>query len=326
MSACVSTVIVSYNTRDMLDRCLASLRAGVGKRSLQVIVVDNGSDDGSVEMVKRRHPGTVLIEAGENLGFGRATNLGTARAEGKWIVWLNSDCEVAGDSLEKLCAYLEEHAAVGAVGPLLLHPDGRVQPSAQAFPTAARLLGHFLGLRRLAGTRFMRRLLRRAAAGLGPFMRGYLDAFEEDTGPRRVDWLSGACIATPAEVLRSVGLFDEAFFMYSEDTDWCHRVRDAGYEIHQVPESRVVHHVGASRSRNPEATVHYYRSLYLYYERHRPGSMALVRLLMAGGSAARGVARWLASLASRERRPNPWWRVLRICWRGDPGPAGAIVS
>ena len=312
----ISIVIVSFNTCDLLRRCLAALRASVAGRSFEAIVIDNGSSDGSVAMVKKEFPATTLVEVGENLGFGRATNRGTALSRGRVVVWLNSDCEPDPGSLAELARYLEAIPSAGAVGPSLTYEDGRLQPSAQAFPTGARVLWHFLGVRRLARTAAGRAMLR-PLAPRGSAAASYLDALDSSGGPRNADWLSGACIAVRREVLDRVGLFDERYFMYCEDTDWCRRVHDAGLEVSYLPTARIIHHVGASRVRNPMATYHYYRSLFIYLKRYRPGSIPAVRAVMGMGSLLNALGSALAR-PWRPGQPNPWWLVLRLCATGNP--------
>jgi GT2 family glycosyltransferase len=149
--------------------------------------------------------------------------------------------------------------------------------------------------------------------------KAYVEALAPGDGPRRVDWISGACIATRRDVLDRVGDLDESYFMYSEDTDWCHRVREAGLEIVQIPDSRVVHHAGASRVSNPMAAYHYYRSLLLYFRRHRPRSFWIARWVTAAGAATHGAGHAIKSVATQRLGPNPWWHVLRFCLFGDDG-------
>src|SRR5690349_16066209 len=148
----LSIVIVSFNTRELLRECLRSLSAGAGESRFEAVVVDNASSDGSAEMVRSEFPDAILIESGGNHGFGAATNAGSRRARGDVIVWLNSDCVVAPGSLAALADHLAVSPAAGACGPLLVYPDGRPQPSAQAFPGASRVLWHVLGVRELART------------------------------------------------------------------------------------------------------------------------------------------------------------------------------
>jgi N-acetylglucosaminyl-diphospho-decaprenol L-rhamnosyltransferase len=309
----LSLVIVSFNTRDLLAACLASLPLAAGGLAWEAIVVDNNSGDGTVDMVRERFPETIVVEACENLGFARATNLGLARARGRIVCWLNPDCVASPASLAGLVNHLDAHAGVGAAGPRLVFPDGRVQPSAQAFPGAVRVLYHFLGLRALAGAGWLSPLWRGVARWAGPMIRSYIESLTPGLEPRSVDWLSGACLASRAEDAAVVGPLDEGYFMYCEDTDWCHRLRSRGLEVRYLPAFVVVHHVGASRPFNPEAVYHYYRSLLRYFLKHRPAQGGLVRALMLTGFALRGLGRESERLLGRHD-PHPWWRLVRLCW------------
>jgi N-acetylglucosaminyl-diphospho-decaprenol L-rhamnosyltransferase len=311
----LSVVIVSYNTRALLERCLTSLQAGAGSRVLQVIVVDNGSTDGSLEMVRERFPAALALENRGNLGFAHATNRGVERAEGGVVVWLNSDCETPPGSLATLVDYLDAHADVGVVGPRVLYPDGRVQPSAQAFPGPSRMLAHFLGLRALAKSDALRPLFRRLAPHLGRMTRSYLEAFEPGVKPRAVDWISGACLAARADVARRVGPLDEGYFMYCEDADWCQRVHAAGLAVHFVPAATVIHHVGASRAGSAFVTFHYYRSLLRYFQRWHARGLGALRAFLLLAFSVRGVAGEFARLAGRGT--HPWWRLARLCVSGN---------
>lgn len=319
----VSLVIVSYNTRELLAECLDSLPAAAGDLALQVLVVDNASSDGTPAMVRERHPEVELIENRDNLGFSRAVNRGLAAARGRILVWLNPDCTVGPGVLAGLASHLDRHPEVGAVGPRLVYPDGRVQPSAQAFPGVARIVYHFLGLRRLAGWRPLRRVWSLLGRHAGPMTRAYLESLEPGGEPRSADWVSGACLATPAAVARRVGPLDEGYFMYCEDTDWCHRVHDLGLEVRIVPSLVVTHHVGASGPTNPESVFHYYRSLLRYFLRRQPSRFPLARVLMGIGFGMRGLAREAGRLVGR-RGPHAWWRLARLCW--DPsGLRGSLA-
>jgi N-acetylglucosaminyl-diphospho-decaprenol L-rhamnosyltransferase len=309
----LSLVIVSFNTRDLLAACLAALPAAASGLAWETIVVDNGSRDGTVDMVREHFPKTILIAAGENLGFARAMNLGLAGARGRIVCWLNPDCVASPASLAGLVEHLDAHAGVGAAGPRLVFPDGRVQPSAQAFPGVVRVLYHFLGLRVLAGAGWLSPLLRRVARRAGPMTRSYIESLAPGLEPRSVDWLSGACLAARAGDAAAVGPLDEGYFMYCEDTDWCHRLRSRRLEVHYLPAFVVVHHVGASRPFNPEVVYHYYRSLLRYFLKHRPAQSGLVRGLMLAGFCLHGVCREAGRLLGR-RAPHPWWRLVRLCW------------
>jgi N-acetylglucosaminyl-diphospho-decaprenol L-rhamnosyltransferase len=317
----LSAVIVSFHTRDLLAACLASLPDAAGGLTCEAIVVDNDSRDGSADMVRQRFPQAVLIEVGKNLGFAQAMNLGLARAQGRVVCWLNPDCVATPGSLAGLVKQLDADARVGAVGPRLVYPDGRVQPSAQAFPGPIRVLYHFIGLRALAGAAWLRPVWRRVGRMAGPMTRSYLDSMESAPEPRSVDWLSGACLAARAHVASEVGPLDEGYFMYCEDTDWCHRVRALGYDVRYLPELKIVHHVGASRASNPEAVYHYYRSLLRYFLKYRSAQGPWIRALMLTGFVSRGIG-WEAARLLGRRGPHPWWRLARLCWAPALRPEG----
>lgn len=306
----VSVVIVSFNTRELLRKCLVSLRASAG-RSREVIVVDNGSSDGSREMVAVDFPEAVLVDSGANRGFAYGTNRGLARAGGRFEVWLNSDCEVEPGALERLCAHLETHPEAGVAGARLLWPDGRQQPSAQAFPSPARLFVRGLGLRRWMRSAAFRALVRPLASRMGPMARAYVESFDAAGAPRRVDWVTGACLATSRAVRERVGPLDEGYFMYCEDTDWCQRVRQLGLEVHFVPQATVIHHVGGSGARSAFLTYQHQRSLLRYFLRWQRAAFERWRMLIA-------LQYTMYALAAGLRRrfgggENPWWRLREHC-------------
>ena len=312
----VSIVVVSFNTCELLARCLASLPAAAGELSWQAIVVDNASRDGSVAMVRERFPEVECHAMADNLGFARGTNLGMARATGRLRVWLNPDCEMTPGSLVALVCHLEQHPEAGAVGPRLIHDDGRVQPSAQAFPSGSRMLYHFLGLRSVARIAWLRSVLLRLAPPSAKMTRAYLAALDPGIEPREVDWVSGACLATRAEVASRVGPIDETYFMYCEDTDWCHRVHAAGWRVHYLPGATVIHRAGASHPSNPLAAYYYYGSLVRYFLRYRPDQFAALRVLMLVAFALRGLGGELKRVLGRGA-DHPWWRLVALCWSLD---------
>jgi len=316
----LSIVIVSFNTRELLRRCLASLPAGAAPRTTEVIVVDNASRDGSVEMVRAEFPDVQLIASDENLGFARGTNLGLAAARGRFRMWLNSDCETPAGGLALLLDHLERHPEAGCAGPRLEYADGRVQPSAQAFPQPSILFLRLLNVRALARPRFLRAFWRGASPLFGRMAAGYVRALDPGAGARPVDWISGACLVAPADVAEAVGPLDEGYFMYCEDTDWCRRVHALGREVHFVPEAVVLHHVGASRKANPVVTFHYYRSLVRYFERYHPRHHRAFRAALVVAFGMAGAVTETARLFGR-RGEHPWWRLARYCREGEGSAA-----
>jgi len=230
----LSVIIVSWNVRDLLVRCLESVRAGFAQAGLtgEIIVVDNASADGSADVVRTRFPDVILIEPGANLGYTGGNNLGLRHAQGRYILILNPDTEVAPDAPGRLVGVLGIHPSIGVVGPALLLPDGRRQSSRRRFPSL------FVGM--VESTPLEPWVAR------SPLLRGFRLLDHPDDEPQPVDWLVGAALMIRREIIEQVGTLDEAFFMYFEELDWQRRIKAAGWSIWYWPEARVVHYEGAS--------------------------------------------------------------------------------
>jgi len=226
----LSILIVNWNVRDLLRDCLRSIDRGRGDLNVEVIVVDSASSDDSAAMVAAEFPWVVLLPQAENVGFPRGNNIALAQARGDYLLLLNPDTVVVDDALAVMVAYLRENPDVGALGPQLLNPDGSVQSSRRRFPTLATGFFESTWLEELAPG-----VLRRYYA---------LDLPDDRTAD--VDWLVGACIMIPRAVYGQVGGLDEAYFMYSEELDWCRRIKAAGWRVVYHPAARIVHHVGKS--------------------------------------------------------------------------------
>lgn len=234
----LSIIIVSWNVRELLRRCLDSIAASMGGPPAhspylyEVILVDNGSQDGTVEAVRAGYPWVRLIANTENAGFTRANNQGLRLSLGRCILLLNPDTEIVGDALPAMLAYMDAHPHIGGLGPQLRFPDGRPQSSRRRFPTYATAFIESTPLQRW----FPRsRLLQR-----------YYMSDVPDGHPHPVDWLVGACLLLRREVVESVGLLDERFFMYSEELDYAWRMHQAGWPLVYFPEAVVVHHEAQS--------------------------------------------------------------------------------
>jgi N-acetylglucosaminyl-diphospho-decaprenol L-rhamnosyltransferase len=228
----VAVIVVSYNTAALLRSCLASLRAC--SLPLRVVVVDNGSRDCSVALVRAEFPEVALVEAGRNAGFAGGTNIGLRSLQEDYVLILNPDTEVRPGAIEALVAFLEAHPRVGLVGPRLLNPDGTPQPAAFRFPTLLMTALDLLP----PGEALPGRLY-------GSWWHGRYPQDGGDT-PFPIDHPLGACMLVRRAVLEQVGPMDESYFMYSEEVEWCWRIKGAGWAIWQEPRARVVHVGGAA--------------------------------------------------------------------------------
>lgn len=224
----LSIIIVNWNTRDMLRDCLNSVYDGLGELDAEIIVVDNASTDGSVDMVMDAFPTVRLLANTQNRGFAAANNQGFALARGRHVLLLNSDCLVLGQVLPAMVAWMDAHPAAGVMGPRILNTDGTMQVSSTGFPTLPRLLAQTLGL-----TRF------KAFDG---YRMERWDRREE----RQVEVISGCCMLVRKKAMDRVGVLDEAFFFYGEETDWCRRFAKAGWDVVFSPVGEVVHFGGGS--------------------------------------------------------------------------------
>jgi GT2 family glycosyltransferase len=227
--ASVSVVVVTYNALPWIERCLESVHG------YETIVVDHGSTDGTVELVRERFPEARLIQQ-ENKGLGAGSNAGMRAASGDYYLLLNSDAWALGDAVERLTAFAESRPDAAVVGPKLLNPDGSLQHSVRGFPTLWRLATEYFFLRKLAPrTRVLNAF--------------YGARFAHDE-VREAEFLMGACLLVRKQAADTVGLFDEDFFMFSEETDWCYRFRQAGWNVLFYPGAEFVHVGGATTAQN----------------------------------------------------------------------------
>lgn len=290
----LSIVVVTWNTRDLVLECLASIESAVAAGSTletEVIVVDNGSTDATCEAVRSGFPAAALIARSRNGGFAAGANQGMRAAAGRHILLLNSDAKLVPGTFEACVAYLDEYPDVGIVGPQLVNPDGTRQNSIHNFP----MLATELLPKGVIQFFFRRRFPSRRWTGSGP-----LD----------VEAVVGAALFVRASVVRRVGALCEDYFFFLEETDWCWRMREAGWRVVLLPSVEVVHLSGGSSKRKyPALTkIEYHRSLYRFFRTYRGmTSAALVFALrfakscfyvvskspsLAFGAASR--ARWAA--------------------------------
>ena len=275
----VSIIIVNLNTRDLLSECLKSVYATRHNLQTEVLLIDNGSSDGSVEMVRRDFPDVLVTVNAKNEGFARPNNVGMRRANGRYVLLLNSDTVVEPDSIRTLVSFLDGHPRTGACGPKLVYPGGRLQHSVKGFPTIMTHVFDMFLLDKL----FPRSHL---------FGRGEMKYFSyELTG--EVDHLMAAVFLVRRDVLSSCGLLDERFSIYYNDMDWCFRIKRKGWQIHYVHTASVVHHLGqttAKVNRRFEYFEELHNNVMLFYQKHYGRwSVVVYKLLLAAGFAIRSV-------------------------------------
>jgi GT2 family glycosyltransferase len=261
----VSVVIVNYKSRDYLRACLQSIFVS-REIEYEVIVADNGSDDGSVDMVREQFPEVTLIDLQKNAGFARANNIAIAKAVGKYILVLNPDTELKSDTLKRLTEFMENAPSVSAAGCKVLYPDGRNQLSCGYLPTVASAIWGGQAINRVFRKIFPGRNFI-GACGIDP---DDLDSHHE------VETLLGACFIVRKDVLEKVGLFDEKMFVYFEECDLFYRIRSFGGRIMFTPDTAVYHHAGGSSSKTLKDSVKYYLASQEYYFRK---NLSLVRVL-----------------------------------------------
>jgi N-acetylglucosaminyl-diphospho-decaprenol L-rhamnosyltransferase len=295
----ISVIVVSYNTCDLLRRCLASLT-----EADEVIVVDNASRDGSAEMVAAEFPSVILIRNERNRGFGAACNQGLDLATGDFWLLLNSDAAAEPGALRRLASALWADDGLVAVGGRLLYPDGAVQNSCANRLTLCAV--------------FCEQYWLEKAFPRSPWLSPYwTTARLPDTGVHRVGQVMGACLGMRPGPER----FDERFFLYCEDTELCHRLSLRG-AIAYVPEARFVHELGASSAGTRwEAVARYNRGKELYFRLHRGPLAAFVCWGVNREGAFWRMA--LYALTGRLARARMWWRVLTAPLSGPPLPPDA---
>jgi len=301
----VSCVVVSWNVRDLLRRCLRSLLDGTEvPPGREIIVVDCASSDGSADMVRQEFGSVRLIAATDNLGYARGNNTGLALARGRYFMVLNPDTEMVGDPLGFLAAYLDEHPEVGAAGPQLCYPDGSLQSSRRRFPTLL--------------TAFWESTLLHQWFPDNRFAHRYHVLDRPPTVIQPVDWLVGAALMIRRTAWERVGPFDEGYFMYFEELDWCRRCRDAGWQIHYVPQAQIIHHEGKSSEQVAAArAIRFQRSKVRYFSRYHGAVWGeIIRLFLLATYAfqlAEETMKWLMGHKSnlRRERMSAYWQVLR---------------
>jgi GT2 family glycosyltransferase/lipopolysaccharide/colanic/teichoic acid biosynthesis glycosyltransferase len=263
----VSVIIVNYNVRDFLLQSLQSLEKALREIPSEIFVVDNASDDGSVDVLRRRFPAIQLIRNTANLGFAKANNIALKKARGKFFLLINPDTIVQEDTIRVMIDFLQDHPDVGLAGCKILNPDGSFQPACRrSFPTPWVAFAKIFGLSKL----FPKTKL------FGKYNLTYLDT--EETYP--VEAVSGSFMMLRKETYERVGGLDESFFMYGEDLDWCYRIRRAGWRIFYVHSTQIIHYKGESTRRSSLDEIRtFYNAMHLFVEKHFHSSRLFIFIL-----------------------------------------------
>ena len=305
----LSIIIVSWNTKEFLLPCVRSVFENEQGISREVIVVDNGSQDGSGNEVKKTFPSIHLVENQKNMGFAKAVNQGLQKASGRYILLLNPDTQMKGGAIDRFVSFMDSHSGTGVAGAQLLNSDGSKQNSIANFPSLAT---------ELLNKRLLRWLFPKRFPGKE---RNYPE-------PVEVNSVIGACMMVRREALDQVGSLDEDYFLFLEETDWCYRMKKAGWKIYHVPQTEVIHFQGKSAETDKKRSrVEYFRSRYHFFKKNRGSGLCfilvvglMVRLLVESISMTFACL-FTVGMVKRWRRKLSiyayllWWH-LRFCPEG----------
>lgn len=295
----MSVVLVCWNNKAYLDPCLQSLYEGGLRRRFDVVVVDNGSTDGSQEMLRGKYPEVQIIQNDRNVGLGKASNQGIEATRGRHVLLLNNDTLVNGPSLDAMVDFLDEHPQAAAVGGRLLNPDGSDQACYNEFST---LYEEFL-----------------VATRLGELFRPGYPGILNYNQQRSVGWMGSACLLLRRAALDEVGLLDEAYFIYGDEADLQYRLKKAGWEVYYLPDVTTIHYGGRSMNRWGRRKM-VYRGKMLFYRKHYGAVRTTALRTMLGGLSLSKMAYWGAAglvpqqreQARKEIQSN--WDVVKLCY------------
>lgn len=276
-----SIIILSFNTKDITDRCLNEVEKSIGyfrkkeKGKIEVIVVDNASNDGSAQMIKRKYPWVKLLTQKVNTGFARGNNLGMKEAKGKYILLLNSDVFLYEETLARALTHMKTNSKYDVLGCKLTFEDGKFQPSAGYLPNPLNVFFWMIMLDKL------------------PFIRDAIQPFHPNNesffnSERRLGWITGAFMLLKREVFEKTSGFDESYFMYTEEVEWCRRINDKRFKIFFTPDFAAVHKKYASSNFDQQKPIIYETSGILYFFwKHYPGYLWSLRLSLYFGYSLR---------------------------------------
>ncbi|RJR18098.1 MAG: glycosyltransferase family 2 protein [Desulfobacteraceae bacterium] len=301
----ISIVIVNWNTRELLLRCLSSVFSTIQKLRFEVFVVDNASSDGSVSAVREKFPLVKVIENRRNLGFAAANNIALKTMKGRYAMLLNSDALLTPGAADELYCFMERTPKAAFACGQLLNDDGSLQNSVASFPSLLTLLVNETVLGLFFPKKFHRK-------------RG---TYKE---PSRVDSCIGACMMVRKTAMDEVGLFDEGYFFFFEETDWALRMKKTGWEIYFVPSARIFHSQGKSAGHGLSSRIMFYTSRYRYFKKWYPKSyrfffaVVFIRLVINICLCAAGVALTLGCNRSLRARLSRYLGIMAWHLNGCP--------
>lgn len=300
----LAVIVVSTNERKWLADCLGSVFERGGDIDLDVVVADNESTDGTRGFVEREHPDARVISA-SNHGFAHANNRALMGCRARYVLFLNPDTRIVEGTLAGLVRALDERPEVGLAGVRQITGDGELYPTIRRFPNALRALGEACGAERLRAPSRLTRALRERELASG--------AYERETD---CDWTTGAFMIVRREALEAAGFLDERFFIYSEETDLCRRIKGAGWEVRHLPAMTIVHFAGKGGLRPRMEAQDAYARLQYARKHFSPAHRAAYRLALAWGRALR----WLRAAAQRDRgaRAAHGQALAVLAGRGEP--------
>ena len=263
-----SIIIVNWKVKNLLDKCLASILADAANYDLEIIVADNNSQDGSLQMLAEKYPQVIVLPLDNNLGFARANNLACQKATGKNFIFLNPDTEVSIGFFQQTFDYLQKNPQVSIFGPRIINPDGTLQASVRSLPNWRSQILILLKLKNLPGTKIL----------FNKYLLNDFD-YEKEQG---VEQIMGAAMVVRQEAWQKIGTFDEKFFIWFEEVDFCQRAVKKGLEIRYFPGAKIIHYGGQSfDQRNTfKKQLLFNKSLLYYFYKHQPFWQLLLILLI----------------------------------------------
>lgn len=252
MNINISAIVVTYNSAVTIYDCIVSLKDSLDGQKAEIIIVDNDSKDNTCEIIRNVAVNAKVLYMPKNIGFAAGVNKGISCAQGHYLLIVNPDLIINSECVNGMLQFLKENSKAGVIAPKLVYPSGEIQPSCRRYPTLRALL-----LRRIG---FMKHIF--GTAPLASFLME--DKYFE--APTEVEWLIGACIMIKRRAIEDVGFFDEHFFLYYEDLDWCYRAQKHGWKIYYLPKLKSIHHYkrASARGLNRETFLHFRSMLHLF--------------------------------------------------------------